>query len=96
MNLAQAVAIVVYEISRGGAIAKAKNEFSSSAVDMETVNRIAGALLEALHISGYIHRRSAATAEEKLRRMLLRFELSSGDDRIPRDAAQNLWKLKSQ
>ncbi len=97
MNLAQAVAIVVYEISRGGAIAKAKNEFSSSAVDMETVNRIAGALLEALHISGYIHRRSAATAEEKLRRMLLRFELSSGDAKVLLGMLRKiLWKLHSE
>jgi tRNA/rRNA methyltransferase len=94
MNLAQAVAIVVYEISRGASIAKAKNKLSSGAADMESVNRIAEALLEALHISGYIHRRSAATAEEKLRRMLRRFELSSADARVLLGMLRKiLWKL---
>jgi len=96
MNLAQAVAIVVYEISRGRATAKAKNKLSSGAADMESANRIAEALLEALHISGYIHRRSAATAEEKLRRMLRRFELSSADARVLLGMLRKiLWKLNN-
>src|SRR6266404_8681234 len=56
MNLSQAVAVVVYEMSRGVVTTKAKDKLSSPAADMESVNRIAGALLEALHISGYIHR----------------------------------------
>jgi TrmH family RNA methyltransferase len=98
MNLAQAVAIVVYEISRGGAIAKGKNKLLLAAADMESVNRIAEALLEALHISGYIHRRSsAAAAEEKLRRMLRRFELSSADAEVLLGMLRKiLWKLKSR
>jgi TrmH family RNA methyltransferase len=82
MNLAQAVAIVVYEISRGAITAESKSKLSLAAADMESVNRIATVLLEALHASGYIHRRSAATAEEKLRRMLRRFELSSADAEV--------------
>ena len=94
MNLAQAVAIVVYEISRGVATAKVNNKLSSSAADMESVDRIAEALLEALHISGYIHRRSAATAEEKLRRMLRRFELSSADAEVLLGMLRKIaWKL---
>ena len=97
MNLAQAVAIVVYEISRGRATAKAKNKLSSPAADMESINRIATALLEALNISGYIHRRSAATAEEKLRRMLRRFELSSADAEVLLGMLRKiLWKLQSE
>jgi tRNA/rRNA methyltransferase len=94
MNLAQAVAVVVYEISRGGATAKAKNKLSSAAADMDSVNRIAAVLLEALHASGYIHRRSIATAEEKLRRMLRRFELSSADAEVLLGMLRKiLWKL---
>ena len=94
MNLAQAVAIVVYEISRGGASARGKNKLSSAAADMESVNRIATILLEALNASGYIHRRSAATAEEKLRRMLRRFELSSADAEVLLGMLRKiLWKL---
>src|SRR5437879_4865798 len=97
MNLAQAVAIVVYEISRTTAKLTAKNRLPRAAADMETINRINAALLEALHASGYIHRRSAATAEEKLRRMLRRFELSSGDAEVLLGMLRKvLWKIKSQ
>ena len=81
MNLAQAVAIVVYEVSRAARKVTA-SKLPRSAADMHTINRINLALLEALHISGYIHRRSSATAEEKLRRMLRRFELSSADGEV--------------
>jgi tRNA/rRNA methyltransferase len=94
MNLAQAVAIVVYELSRGSLILKARNKLPSSAADMDSINRINAALLEALHISGYIHRRSAATAEEKLRRMLRRLELSSADAEVLLGMFRKiLWKL---
>jgi TrmH family RNA methyltransferase len=97
MNLAQAVAIVVYEISRGRATAKAKNKLSSPAADMESINRIASVLLEALHASGYIHWRATARAEEKLRRMLRRFALSSADAEVLLGMLRKiLWKLKSE
>jgi tRNA/rRNA methyltransferase len=97
MNLAQAVAIVVYEISRGGITTKAQSNLSSAAADMESVDRIAETLLEALHISGYIHRGSAATAEEKLRRMLRRFELGSADAEVLLGMLRKiLRKLKSE
>jgi tRNA/rRNA methyltransferase len=97
MNLAHAVAIVVYEISRGAVTTQAKNKLPSAAADMDSANRIANALLEALQISGYIHRRSAATAEEKLRRMLRRFELSSADAEVFLGMLRKiLWKLKSE
>jgi len=96
MNLAQAVAIVVYEISRTAEKVSARNNLLRTATDMETINRINAALLEALHASGYIHRRSAATAEEKLRRMLRRFELSSSDAEVLLGMLRKiLWKLKS-
>jgi len=95
VNLAQAVAIVVYEISRGSVAAKAKSKLPSAAADMESVNRVATALLESLHISGYVHRRSAASAEEKLRRMLRRFQLSSADaDVLLGMLRKILWELQ--
>lgn len=95
MNLAQAVAIVVYEISHGGALTRAMNKLPPAAADMESVNRIAETLLEALNLSGYVHRRSAATAEEKLRRMLRRFQLSSPDAEVLLGMLRKiLWKLR--
>jgi TrmH family RNA methyltransferase len=99
MNLAQSVAIVSYELSRGAsnAMPGARNTLSSAAADMETLNRINGALREALDLSGYIHRRSAASAEEKLRRMLLRFDLRAADAVVLLGMLRKiLWKLKSE
>jgi TrmH family RNA methyltransferase len=96
MNLAQAVAIVAYEISRGIAAVPAKNKLSSTAANMESINRISAALLAALHTSGYIHPRSAATAEEKLRRMLRRFQLSSADAEVLLGMLRKiLWNLNA-
>jgi tRNA/rRNA methyltransferase len=96
MNLAQAVAIVVYELSRGNLAVKAKNKLASAAADVESIDRISTVLLEALHASGYIHPRSTATAEEKLRRMLRRFQLSSADAEVLLGMLRKiLWKMHS-
>jgi TrmH family RNA methyltransferase len=97
MNLAQAVAVVVYELSRGVRKPAASNKLSSAAADMETLARINAALREALDLSGYIHPRSAASAEEKLRRMLLRFDLRAADAEVLLGMLRKiLWKLKSE
>jgi len=82
MNLAQAVAIVVYELSRSASAPNAKNKLPTAAADMETLARINQALREALDLSGYIHPRTAASAEEKLRRMLLRLDLRAADAEV--------------
>jgi len=97
MNLAQAVAVVVYELARGSRKPSARNKLSAQSVDMETLGRINEALREALHLSGYIHRRSAAGAEEKLRRMLLRFDVSAADAEVLLGMLRKiLWKVKSE
>ena len=96
MNLAQAVAVVVYELARGSRKPSAKIKLSPPDVDMESLRRINDAFREALHLSGYIHRRSAASAEEKLRRMLLRFELSAADAPVLLGMLRKiLWRLKA-
>ena len=97
MNLAHAVAIVVYELSRGNLAVKAKNKLTSAAAGMEAIHRISDVLLEMLHASGYIHRRSAATAEEKLRRMLRRFQLSSADAEVLLGMLRKIqWKMHAE
>jgi TrmH family RNA methyltransferase len=97
MNLAQGVAVVVYELSRGVRKPAAKNKLSSAAVNMETLARINEALRKALDLSGYIHPRSAASADEKLRRMLLRFDLRAADAEVLLGMLRKiLWKLKSE
>jgi tRNA/rRNA methyltransferase len=96
LNLAQAVAIVVYELSPGSRSTQATKKLSSTAADMETLARINAALREALDLSGYIHPRSAASAEEKLRRMLLRFDLRAADAAVLLGMLRKiLWKLRN-
>jgi tRNA/rRNA methyltransferase len=96
LNLAQAVAIVVYELSKGSRSTKATSKLSIAAADAETLVRINAALREALDLSGYIHRRSAASADEKLRRMLLRFDLHAADAEVLLGMLRKiLWKLKN-
>ena len=95
MNLAQAVAIVGYELARGTRKPVAKNKLSTAAADMETLARINETLREALDVSGYIHPRSAASSEEKLRRMLLRFDLRSADAEVLLGMLRKiLWKIR--
>ena len=97
MNLAQAVAVVVYELSRGNLEVKAKNKLTAVTADVESISRISAVLLEALHASGYIHPRSAATAEEKLRRMLCRFQLSDADAEVLLGMLRKmLWKIQHE
>jgi len=62
--------------------------------EMETVERIGEALLEALRKSGYIAARGEATAEEKLRRMLRRFSMEAADAEVLLGMVSKiLWKL---
>lgn len=49
---------------------------------MATVERIGGALLEALGKSGYVGPRKTELAEEKLRRMLRRFSMGAADAEV--------------
>jgi TrmH family RNA methyltransferase len=68
-----------------------KEEFA----EMETVERIGEALLEALRKSGYVAARGEATAEEKLRRMLRRFSMQAADAEVLLGMVRKiLWKLE--
>jgi len=85
MNLGQAAAVCLYEISRGkcGAGSKRKTEEKKSgAARMETVERIGAALLPVLVQSGYTGERKKELAEEKLRRMLRRMAMSEADAEV--------------
>jgi tRNA/rRNA methyltransferase len=101
MNLAQAVAIVVYELSRSESDTRTQQsirnnvkKISSAAADMASINRLHSALLEALQLSGYSNRPGTQSADEKLRRMLRRFELNSADAEVLLGMLRKiLWKL---
>jgi TrmH family RNA methyltransferase len=96
MNLGQAVAVCLYELARKNPLARrtaaAETELSAPMVDVERITEV---LLESLHASGYVSPRGAATAEEKLRRMIRRFSLNSPDATVFLGMLRKiLWKLK--
>jgi tRNA C32,U32 (ribose-2'-O)-methylase TrmJ len=79
------------------ASATLKNAEKEGFAEMETVERIGEALLEALGKSGYIAARGEATAEEKLRRMLRRFSMEAADAEVLLGMARKiLWKLEQE
>ncbi len=96
MNLGQAVAVVLYELSRGRVKIAGRNQLATAPAKMEEVDRISAALLEVLKVTGYIHRRAQASAEEKLRRMLRRLQLSAPDAEVLLGMLRKiLWKLEN-
>jgi len=109
MNLGQAAAVVMYELGRKGIKGDKGGEKliehvrlkvvytgkKAKFAEMETVERIGEALLEALRKSGYVAARGEATAEEKLRRMLRRFSMEAADAEVLLGMVRKiLWKLE--
>jgi TrmH family RNA methyltransferase len=95
MNLGQAVAICLYELARNPRAARPSSSIpsSASAGDRE---RITTLLLEALRTSGYVKPRTAASSEEKIRRMVGRLNLPAEDAEIWLGILrQMLWKMRS-
>ena len=102
MNLGQAVAVCLYELARDPQIAlQPEKRGAATAAELE---RITSALLDALLASGYLQslptaalrRRSAAPADEKIRRLIRRLNLSSADaDLTLGILRQILWKSRS-
>lgn len=80
MNLGQAAAVCLYELARG------KRSYEEGvkrpAASMEVVERVTEALLDCLVKSGYVGERTGELAEEKLRRMLRRFEWDAADAEV--------------
>jgi tRNA/rRNA methyltransferase len=103
MNLAQAVAIVTYELSRAESGARTRQstknsvtKISAAAADMDSIDRVHAVLLEALQLSGYSNRPGTQSADEKLRRMLRRFELNAADAQVLLGMLRKiLWKLSN-
>lgn len=92
MNLGQAVAVCLYELIRDGKSIKL-GAASKSATSGE-VERITGAWLQALQVSGYVNPKTAASTEEKIRRLMRRLELPSEDVEVWLGMLrQVLWKL---
>jgi tRNA/rRNA methyltransferase len=94
MNLGQAVAVCLYELSRhelDPPAAPPRARKPASAADTEQITRL---LLDVLGRSGYINPVTAASAENKVRRLVRRLDLSARDVPVVLGMLrQILWKV---
>ena len=94
MNLGQAVALCLYELARDPKAASARPEKIRTAGAGEN-EQITTMLLEALRESGYINPVTAASSEEKVRRLVRRLEIAQRDAPVLLGMLrQILWKLR--
>ena len=94
MNLGQAVAVCLYELSRDSKAAQQTERLER--VSAGEVERISEVLLEALRASGYVNPRAEALTEDKVRRLVRRLSLQAGDAELWLGMLrQMLWKIRS-
>jgi tRNA/rRNA methyltransferase len=95
MNLGQAVAVCLYEIVRSGAGASRKPAAMAPAA-AEEVEGFTELLLIALRESGYVKARTAASTEQKIRRLVRRLNLPARDAEVWLGILrQILWRMRS-
>jgi TrmH family RNA methyltransferase len=94
VNLGQAVAICLYELARDSQAARPSEKSKSAAAG--EIERITAMLLDTLRASGYVKPRSAAPAQEKVRRMVRRLNLSASDAEVWLGMLRQIvWKIRS-
>jgi TrmH family RNA methyltransferase len=92
MNLGQAVAVCMYELSRDAAVA-GRSEKEELAVSAE-VERFTTSLIGALKTSGYVN--PAASTDEKVRRLVRRLKMPAKDVQVWLGVLrQIMWKMRS-
>lgn len=93
MNLAQAVAVCLYELVRDSKIAGPRQEpVPPRAGELE---RITSTLLEALCASGYVRPGARASTEEKVRRLIRRLNLQARDVEVWLGMLRQIdWKMR--
>jgi tRNA/rRNA methyltransferase len=94
MNLGQAVALCLYELARDPKAVEARPERirRAGAGDNEQITRM---LLDALRESGYVNPLTAASTEEKVRRLVRRLDLAQRDAPVLLGMLrQILWKVR--
>jgi tRNA/rRNA methyltransferase len=93
MNLAQAVAVSLYELAREGSaqLQKPIDDPATAAVN----EQITDCILEALHKSGYVKPGTEAVTDKKVRRLVLRLGLTAGDAIVLLGMVRQIvWKLR--
>ena len=96
MNLGQAVAVCLYELVRAAKAAAAQPTKKAPAATGDEMERITAVLFDALRASGYVKPGAAAITHEKLRRLVHRLRLQSGDTEVWLGMLRQIaWKLQS-
>lgn len=95
MNLGQAVAVCLYELSRNDLDPAAAPPRRPEPATGEFIEQISQLLLESLERSGYVNPKTAGSAEEKTRRLVRRLDVNARDAPVLLGMLrQILWKLK--
>jgi len=95
MNLGQAVAVCLYEIVRSGAGASRKPAAMTPA-SAEEVEAFTELLLIALRESGYVKARTAASTEQKIRRLVRRLDIPARDAEVWLGVLRQIvWRMRS-
>lgn len=98
MNLGQAVAVCLYELTRSREIETTeRSRLSEEAgrVTADELDRLTALWRESLQLSGYIKSGTETASEEKLRRMLRRMDLSAEDAQVWLGMLRQIvWKLR--
>ena len=91
MNLGQAVAVCLYELTRTHASGKPEARRSAPAADLE---RLTGLLTDVLKQSGYVH---SGGTDAKIRRLIRRLDLPAHDAEVWLGMIRQIqWKLSRQ
>ena len=94
MNLGQAVAVCLYELSRDSKATQPTAKVQRASAG--EIERITSVLFEALQASGYVNARTGDSTEEKVRRLVRRLGLESRDAELWLGMLrQMLWKIRS-
>ncbi len=94
MNLGQAVAVCLHELVReeNAPVKKAEKQPTASAAELD---RLTALLVDALRTSGYMTPTAAGPAEERIRRLVRRLNLSTEDSETCLGMLrQMLWKMR--
>ncbi len=95
MNLGQAVALCLYEIVRD-VRASTRTPVPIAPAPAEDVERFTEMLLGLLRESGYLKPRTAASTEQKVRRLVRRLDLPARDTEVWLGILRQIeWKIRN-
>jgi len=94
MNLGQAVAVCLYELSRGSLDVAPKPARTPKPAAAGETEQVTNLLLDVLRRSGYVNPVTSASTENKVRRLVRRLDLSARDAPVVLGMLrQILWKV---